>query len=223
MVIIPFLVAGGIVLLAISVIIYAAISERQRILALGETAAELGFDFTADAPSGCVEDLSDLYLFQHGDQPRVRNLLQGNTAELGVSIFDYSYSTGSGKSRQTITQTVICFRATALRLPAFSLRPESFWHRIGQLFGMKDIEFDTHPQFSKMCLLRGINEDAIRAVFTETVLEFFEDRPGISVEATDGILILYRQGIRTDPEAVREFLAEGFDVLGVLRSHQLPE
>lgn len=219
MVFLPFIVAGAITLFAIGVIIYVIYAERVRTLALAELAAELGFDFEAESPSSLLDDLQGLYLFQQGRQPRVRNHLHGTTAELDVSIFDYSYTVGSGKSKQTVTQTVVCFRTESLQLPAFTLRPENFWHRIGQFFGIKDIAIDTHPQFSQAFLLQGVDEDAIRAVFTEPVLEFFEEQRGICVEAQDGVLLYYRPRLRTDVVAVRDFLAEGFDILSVFQNN----
>ncbi|MCZ2343972.1 MAG: hypothetical protein LC104_19570 [Bacteroidales bacterium] len=218
MVFLPFIIAGAITLFAVGVILYAVYAERVRTLALAELAEELGFDFEAESSSPLADELRALYLFQQGRQPRVRNHLHGTTTELDVSIFDYSYTLGSGKNRQVVTQTVVCFRAESLQLPAFTLRPESFWHRIGQLFGIKDIHFDSHPQFSRAFLLQGVDEEAIRAVFTESVLDFFENQRGICVEAHADILIYYRPQLRTDVVAVREFLAEGFDILSLFRS-----
>ncbi len=58
----------------------------------------------------------------------------------------------------------------------FSFDSESFFHKIRNIIGYKDIDFDTHPNFSKNYLLNGEDENAIRNVFNEGVLYFFENK-----------------------------------------------
>ena len=213
----PFIIFGGFFVFALGAIVYGFFAERKRTTAFGEAAADLGFTFDPAPRANLPDDLQDLYLFTQGRSRRARNILRGRTADLDVTVFDYSYTTGSGKNRTTYNQTVACFRTGELHLPTFSLRPESFWHRVGGLFGMTDIDFDTHPMFSDAYLLKGPEEDAVREVFTPEVLEFFEERPGVCVEADSKVLVFYRQNKRIDPATLRDFLAEGFEVMTTFR------
>ena len=215
----PIVFFAAFFLFIAAVIAYGFVAERKRTTAFGEAAAELGFTFDPAPRANLPDDLTDMYLFTQGRSRRARNILRGRTADLDVTIFDYHYTTGSGKNRTTYNQTVACFRTGDLHLPTFSLRPESFWHRLGGLFGMTDIDFDTHPVFSKAYLLKGPEEDAVRGVFPPDVLEFFEERPGVCVEADSKVLVFYRQNTRIDPKTLRAFMAEGFEVLTLFRDH----
>jgi hypothetical protein len=112
---------------------------------------------------------------------------------------------------------VISFQSSNLALPEFELRPENFLHKIGKVFGFDDVNFESHPLFSKAYLLRGANEEAIRDLFTPKLIEFFEANGGISLEASKDGLIYYRAGKRIKPTDVRSFMEEGFRVYGILK------
>lgn len=213
----PFLFFGVFFLITGGLIFYAIIADRKRTAAMAQAAEELGFEFDPTSRDTLPDDLAELYLFTQGSRRRARNVMRGKTSDLDVTIFDYTYTVGTGKNKSSFTQTVVCFRTGNLRLPIFSLRPENIWHRIGTMFGMKDIDFESHPKFSKSYLLKGPEEVAVRHTFTESVLDFFEDRPGLCVEADSRVLVFYRQNKRVDPTAIRDFLAEGFEVLTAIR------
>jgi len=97
------------------------------------------------------------------------------------------------------------------------LRPEGLMHKIGSLFGYQDIDFDSHPNFSKHYLLRGSDEEAIRELFDDDLLSFFETQEKVCVEADGHDLIIYRQRKRIEPDTVQEFLREGFGIFARLR------
>jgi hypothetical protein len=214
----PILLVFGAALAVAALIHYVtARAERQRTEAMKAVADGFGFDFQPHPDAALLDDVRGLPLFGRGRKPRLRNMMWGTTRDLGVAVFDYAYTTGSGKSQQTHSQTVVRFLAADLALPAFALRPESFWHRVGQLFGAADIDFDTHPAFSKQYLLRGEDEAAVRAAFQDDVLEYFEDCPGLCVEAAGPRIVIYRAGARVEPTAVRAQLEQGFEVLAAFR------
>jgi hypothetical protein len=203
---------------------YSSRAEKKRSEALGPVADALGFTFDQDPDDETVEQCAHFWLFGHGHSKKAWNRMRGTTADLDVTLFDYQYVTGAGKNRQTHTQTIVRFRLAGHRLPTFTLRPESFWHKVGALFGNDDIDFETHPKFSKLYLLHGTNEDRVRAAFTDAVLEYFEDTPGLCVEAAGEELLFYRQASRPKPEAddIKQLLADGFEVYGLFREVAVP-
>ena len=148
----------------------------------------------------------------------ITNVLHGDSEQLGygeefeVRTLDFTYQSGKG----TISQTVICFRSSQLSLPDFSMRPEYFFHKIGSKLGYQDIDFESHPtavEFSKKYLLRGKDEQTIRALFTDTVLTFFAAHPDkVCVEGSDDQLIWYQPGKIIEPEDIPAFMKEGFEV-----------
>ena len=65
----------------------------------------------------------------------------------------------------TTAQAVLSFRSPGLNLPRFVLRPAALFHRMGDVVGLHDIDFDAHPQFSKKYLLRGTDDEKVRDLF----------------------------------------------------------
>ena len=112
-------------------------------------------------------------------------------------------------------QSVICFQSPQLNLPKFRLRPEYFSDKIGSKLGYQDIDFESHPtaaEFSKKYLLRGKDEQKIRALFTDEVLAFFAGQDKIRVEGFSSHLCFYRAPKLIEPEDIPAFMKEGFEV-----------
>jgi hypothetical protein len=213
-----WIILAVVVAVVAAIIIINYIVEKKRTEAFQKVADEFGFKFLPKGDPGLLGSLSHFYLFTQGHSKKLFNLMQGTTRDLQVDIFDYRYIVGYGKHQKTYQQSVICFEAEDMDLPPFNMRPESFWHKIGAVFGYKDISFDSHPEFSKRYLLRGPNEDEIRAVFTPEVLEFLEETNGVCIEAEGPQLIFYRSSKRLKPEQTKKLMSEGFDILSVFRT-----
>ncbi len=102
-------------------------------------------------------------------------------------------------------------------LPNFTLRPENLFHKIGQVFGYQDIDFEAHPEFSKRYLLRAENESEVRRTFSTDVLSFYESDQKLSTEAAARQLIHYRAAKRVPPDEIAEFIKQGVRVLTLFR------
>lgn len=213
----PFLIIAGIALAVLSIVVLSARTTRKRTERMQAAAKALGLPFSAEGDPQWIQHLSQFHLFSQGRAKRIRNMIHGKTEELELSIFDYQYTTGSGKHAHTSIQSVICFQSPLLQLPDFVMRPESVFDRIGGVFGYRDFDFDTHPAFSRTFVLRGNDEQRIRSVFAPEVLEHFEGHTGVCVEASGPRLIYYRSGRKTAPEQASSFLEEGFAVFALLR------
>jgi len=205
------IIAGVVTLVAIA--LYTAYRvEKARAERFAEVAQDLGLTFESNGAPEITSQLSELRLFNRGHGRKFKNMMYGKTNDVEMAIFGYQFTTGSGKNQHTASQSVISFRSDSLRLPDFELRPEGFFHKIGQAFGYKDINFDSHPDFSKAYLLKGPAEEQVRQCFTDLRLDFFESMKGVSVEAGGDRLIFYRSGKRIKPEEVRSLMADGFRV-----------
>jgi len=206
-----FLLAIAGIAIAVWVISYQA--EKERAEQLGAVASRLGFEFSPESQPQLVEHLAHFHLFSQGYAKKARNVMSGHAGDVKVLVFDYKYSTGGGKSSQTREQTVILFESDRLHLPAFSLRPEGFWDEVAGLFGRQDIEFEANPEFSSAYLLRGQDEDRVRAIFSEPVVAYYTRHPGLCVEGEGKEIVYYHKGSRLQPEQIPGFFQEGLDVL----------
>jgi len=206
----------GAVAVAGAVWAYHHFAERQRTAALDELARELGFEFAAHGDGQMLAQLNRFPLFTQGRGRRLYNLMRGRTHDLLVAIFDYNYVTGHGKQRRTWKHTAVAFRCDGLNLPAFAAQPETLWHKLGAWFGGDDIDFPSHPTFSRKYHLRGKDATAVREVFAPAVLDAFEQAAGLHVQGAGDTLVYYHP-TRVKPAGIRELLEGGFRVLPLFR------
>ncbi|QDU94448.1 hypothetical protein [Lignipirellula cremea] len=203
------------ILVAIGVgalIFYGIRAEKKRKEAVAQIASDLGLIYYEQGHDSLQQALESFELFNTGRSRRITNMIYGDTESEQVGVFDYTYRTGSGKNSSTHNQTVVFIQSPQLELTGFSMSPENFLHRIATAFGYTDINFDTHPLFSKAFLLRGADEEAVRRTFKPSLLEFFEARKGVSVEGNGNRLIFFRAGHRIKPADFVELMNEGLQV-----------
>lgn len=211
----PILVIVGVLALICTIGAISMHFDKKRTAAFEAVAQSMNFSFSKDASTGLLEAASTFHLFSQGHSRRIKNVMKGVANEIAVKIFDYRYTVGHGKNSHTYNQTVILFTSGRLQLPAFTMRPENLFHKIGGAFGYQDIDFDQNPTFSKNYLLRGPEERSIRDAFTRDVLSHFEQQKGICVEAEGNTLCFYRGSKKVAPDRISSLLQEGFGVFGL--------
>ena len=198
-VLVPFLIIG------VSVFFMLRL-KKKRTKQLSGISRDLKLSFYPDGKDSIFESIS-FGIFDYGN---VSNMMHGEVSNAEFAIFDHRYTSGSGENSSTYKQTAIYFNPTNLNLPRFTLSPENLLHKIGSAFGYQDIDFPTHPDFSKRFLLRGEDETKIRALFTNKLLNFLESQQKITIEGGGNQLILYRDNKRIRPEEWQNFIDQGF-------------
>lgn len=203
-----FFIIGG-----IAWSIYANKKRREAILA---TAESMGLTFFKDGDQALLSHFSSFKLFNQGRGRKMKNLIQGDSGEVKIAIFDYQYTTGGGKNSHTFNQSVVSLQSPELVCPDFTMRPEGLFDKVGSALGFQDIDFDSHPKFSKLFVLQSSNEEAIRNYFSPQLLEFFESKKGVSVEAQPGSMFFYRSGKRIKPDQIKDNLAQAYEIFGMM-------
>ncbi len=211
----PVVMVVAILALVGGLIAYTARKERERTEQLAALAQGMGYDFEPAPDLEAMKTFGALPLYEHGHSKKLANVLTGQAGERDVKLFDYKYTTGSGKNSHTWHQTVALFPKAGEGLPDLVLAPENVFHKIGAVFGYQDIDFDTSPEFSSHYLLRGPDETAIRSAFSADALSFFAQQRGWHVEIAGGSIAVYRSDKRCKPEDLRTFLEETQTVLRV--------
>lgn len=211
---------GWIVLfVAVAVVSVAAVVamfyylEKRRTEEMGLEAGRLGFSFAPEPEPGLLDSLGAFRLFSQGRSRKIRNVLRHQVDDIQITLFDYRYTTSSGRHNRVHAQTVGLFETGRLELPFFTLRPEHLFHRLAGALGYQDIDFEQHPAFSEAYLLQGGDETQIRSVFRQNLLAYFARHPGVCAEGMGSRLIFYRQERRVDPAQLEGFVEEGLDVL----------
>jgi hypothetical protein len=206
----------GAAVVIVAVLLIAWRFERRRNEELKRQARVLGYDY-AEQDDGLLENLlPKLHLFGQGHSRKARNRMRTQSGGAEMIFFDFRYRTGGGQHSNNHQQSVVAFHDPGLSLPAFELRPENVFHRIGSALGYQDIDFPSHPDFSRRYLLRGEDENAIRKLFTAPIARFFAKRKGWSVESGGEWLIVYRHRRRVRPAELRRFLKSTEEIKRVL-------
>jgi len=207
----PIIFAPIIIVLFISFVglmIFLVIREKKR----SKGFSELGLPFFPNGDVALQQSLSEFPLFKRGHSRKTKNMLRSEAGDIEIAIFDYRFVTGHGKHRRKHTQSVIYYRSPTLALADFAIQPESFMHKIGSSIGFQDIDFPAHPEFSDKYLLRGIDEQQVRDLFTDERIAFFLNKETICVQGNSNQMIMYRRRKRIMPEDVDDFMAEGLKV-----------
>ena len=201
------------------IIISAIFENRRQVKRVADyrlQAKLMGLQFIENPDGEAYHQFDSFKLFSRGKKRRVSNLVEGDSGDVKISIFDYKFMTGS-KNSMLHRQTVIALRSDHLRFPEFSMRPEIFLDKLGPALGLQNLDFDTHPEFSKRFVLEGSDEAAIRSFFTPVVLEFFENNPYHSLEAHNDTMFFYRENKLRKVEELKDQLAQAYEAFNVFK------
>lgn len=210
---IPMLIVGGIFAAIILTIIGGVIANRKRRAALEALAGEMGFDFDREGKVAEPWKSSGFKLFSRGAK-RCRDAMTTRIEDVDVCVFRYSYTTGSGKNRTTRIQSVVALTAPGLDLPQFACEPEHFFHAIGEMFGMQDIDIDHRPAFSKKRRLTGADEAAVRELFDQDrVADYCLAHPKLTIEGQGNRIVAYESGKRQPVKDYRAFAEDAMELV----------
>jgi len=202
------IVVGVVVVVVTVVTVVSRRYERRRLESLGEIARAHDLQLGADEDGAHRAHVEGFKLGNVGRSRRLKNVISGAWAGEDIMFCDYRYKTRHGKNSRRHSLSIL-FLSLERPCPDLSMGPEGVASKIFQAFGAKDINFLTHPEFSKSFILRGDDEDAIRERFDFDLLEFFEGWGGVSLEVSRGELAYYRYNRRCKPELLEAFIEEG--------------
>ncbi|MEM1319743.1 MAG: hypothetical protein AAGG75_05765 [Bacteroidota bacterium] len=200
--------------------------KRERISNLKKVAYELDLNFTASDEYGLIALLRDFALFRRGHSKKIYNILHQKDEwhQSKLHLFDYKYVIGGGNNTRVLRQTVFFLQSKQLGLPQFLMKPEHFFHRIGNYLGWKqDIDFAEFPEFSKQYLLQGEDEEMVRYVMTNDMLNFFTVEKDWSLEGINYFLIFYAHNRLLSPKAIIDFYNKGMYLFDLLRQEPSDE
>jgi MFS superfamily sulfate permease-like transporter len=121
------------------------------------------------------------------------NTLTKYTDLARVDVSDITLTEGAMQDREDTHITVIHISEEEIQVPDFALEPERLWSKLFEGVAGKDIDFASHPEFSKKYYLRGQQEEAVREFFSETLIQFLENREEIHIECHRNRLLFYKK------------------------------
>lgn len=120
------------------------------------------------------------------DSSAFKNVLRGPTAAGEASLYDFRPLSTADSSARLASTTAAAFRVAGI--PEFQIMPQGRFK-----FGLKDIDFPSHPVFSKRFLLLSMDEGGVRKLFSPAVLDACEalsEKRGWHLNAGWGLLVI---------------------------------
>jgi hypothetical protein len=137
-------------------------------------------------------NLPDRYqfaLFQHGHSKKVYNCLDGKYEGVPVTLFDYRYVTGSGKSQQTHDLSAV-LAELQIDCAHLVIRPEGVLDRFAALFGFGDIEFES-DEFNRAFNVKGDDKKFAYDICHPDMMEFLLQNRTMTWELRGRHVLLY--------------------------------
>jgi hypothetical protein len=174
--------------------------DRLRSKKIEAVAQSLGLTFRLKPTEADTALPAGSYLANEGHGHSVSNVLEAaRSDELNFTLFDYQYTIGTGRSACTYNQTVTKMQSALFHLPQFILFPETFFAKMGKMFGKSDINFPESPEFSRKFVLRGDDEAAIWELFNPALRQALEAHDRLTIEGVGELLFIFRAGRRSKP------------------------
>ena len=213
-----FLLISGLVVLTLAIVAASTLHEkkknRMREDNLQAVAEEMGLKFVSRADEEFQHRVSDFKLFNKGHRRKILNIVVGETDDFDLTIFDYHYTTGGGQHQQRHKRCVALMESPTLTVPVFTMRPESMFDKLGSIVGLQDIDFDDHPEFSNLYLLKGDDEQQIRDFMDDSILTLMANKKKLCVEANPGRIIVYYSNRPPKADQLKSLFAEALEIFG---------
>ena len=193
----PLIIGGFIIAVAIIVAVLSYISARKRREAMAALAAKLGLCFYPNKNWDIAKRYSFLdklrveSKFLSGERTTNRyafNILSGSYQGYDVTIFDYHYRTGSGKSAQDHYISFFILHLPA-SFPELVIGPEDIFSKIGQALGYDDIDFESY-EFSRKFCVRSRDKKFAYDVCNARMIEYLLSNTDLTIEIEGGALAI---------------------------------
>jgi len=199
----PFIAMAAVLALCIAALVLGRRAERRRRAELAALCARRGWRYSEGRDGMMEERYAEFSCLRRGHDRYAYNVLEGPLpphegvpGERRCCAFDYhyeTYSTDNKGHRQThhhhFSALVI---ECALPLQALSLRPETLFDRVGEFFGMDDIDFES-AEFSRAFHVKADNRKWAFDVIHQETMEFLLGAPRFTLEFCHGRVLVRRE------------------------------
>ena len=175
-------------------------AEVSRAKDIQSALREFGFTYQRDNEIPLLVVMRQ-FLIGYGEAGgKIRHRFEATLSEgRTLQLMDYAYPVRTSRRTAYPFMTVALLSNKSWQFPKFAANPDGFLNFVPIKLGTGDINFDSHPKFSKMFKLQAEDEAAVRALLTPAVLEALEQFPGLTVEGCGNHLLVYWRYKRLKP------------------------
>jgi len=172
---------------------YQKASPRQQ--RIKKIAANNGWMYTQEEQVDSIE-LLEFDFFRSRPIEYKMNVIGGEFEGSNVDweISDITFDEGAMLSKEVYKTTVQLVHLNR-EIPSFVLEQEGIFDKIFDRvlsINSQDIDFVSHPIFSKKLKLTGEDEQAVRGLFTSDLIEFLESEEIYHIECNGNTLIIFK-------------------------------
>ncbi len=154
--------------------------------------------------------------FGHGHGRGAHHVVQGAVAGRRFAVFQYEYTTGSGKNREHHVHR-ICALSMPYAAPDLSIRREGLHHKLFDALGGEDIDFESDV-FSRRFWVKCRNRRFAYDIIHPRMMEYLLPRAGYLWQWRGPELMLVDDG-RIEPAAAQAMLQHATGFLQHLPRH----
>ena len=177
-------------------------------------AARSSMRYSVKGPSGVVDEIQ--WLIAYGTSWLENTMLKRVNDDVQMTVGDLS-TRSSGDNARTRVRTVAHFQGDGLYFPHLTLQREgTLVTFIGDLAGVKDLDFAGHPEFSRAYHLSSDQPEVTTRLFDPSLLDYFAAHHGWEVRANRDQVMMTRDKLIAI-EDLDEFIAESQEILTLLR------
>ena len=169
--------------------------EQKRRELLMMWATNSGFTYTVENDSWC--DRWHATPFGEGDHRKAKNVVTGTHKDRPFVAFDYSYQTHSSDGKGGQSTTTHHYVVTSLQLPTFlpqlQVTPENLMSRLGNAFGLEDIELESED-FNRRFRVHARDRKFACDVLTPRTMQMLLSRPMLSWRIDGSDILAWQDG-----------------------------
>lgn len=174
-----------IVIIFVGIIILSAYLSAKRKKELALWAQAKGWSFSPEKDHSFDDRFPNFKLLRQGENRYAYNIIRGEWDERTLLAFDYHYKTHSRNSkghRQThhhkFSAVIV---ESKLPLKPLFIRPEGFFDKITEFFGLDDIDFES-AEFSRTFYVKSNDRRWAYDVLHARTMEFLLDSPRFTIQ-----------------------------------------
>jgi hypothetical protein len=187
-----WIVGGILVMLLVGAFIQTRLEQRRR-EAVQKALRDLGLSSDRAVSTLYAALLAPIERLAQQRADSVEWAAQGVVNGVELIALEHEYTTGSGKSKSTHRHAVVSIPVPEA-WPALTITAENFFHKIGDLFGSRDIRVED-DQFNRRYRIKSDSEDfAILFLAPAVQQEMLTWDRSLCVAVRAGRLCVYRSG-----------------------------
>lgn len=171
-------------------------------------AAHSGMEYTEH---GALEDCRGR-LFDIGHSRGVTNTISGHWNNYPIKLFNYAYTTGSGKSQQRHAFTVLEISFAKIEFPYIFLQAKNMWEFFTGSFS-KDAEIPIQNKSFHLSAEKGYEIEALQ-IFSDQLLEYLSvHAPNFSIEFAENRINIYDDKTLSNKKDLTQLLDVGKHII----------